>query len=374
MTNVAIFFGGKSVEHDISIITALQVMRNIDKEFNLIPIYIKPDGTFVTAKNLNISETFLNYNSNVKKENEVSFIFVKSLMMITKNKKIKKIIKIDCAVLCNHGHGGEDGSLQGLLELCEIPYSSCNVAASALCMDKNLTKIILTSAHINTPTHVYFNKCEYKTNKVNIINKISKKIAFPCIVKPASLGSSVGISICENIDKLEKSIEDAFLYDSNIVIEKYISNAREFCCAVMKIGDRLIPSNVEEINKNKIYTFQEKYLYKKEQISEIIEKELQKRIKKLAIKAYSVLNCDGIVRVDFLFNNKNNKLYVNEVNSIPGSLAFNLFGTSFKDLIKSLIIESIVRYKNKEKICYKFSSEAIEKFISMTNHLKYKSF
>lgn len=371
MKTVAVIFGGKSVEHDISIITAMQTLKSL-KGYKILPIYIKPDGKFVTAKNLTNPDTYLNYTKNVKKERTVTFDFGLSQICIIKNKKIIDKLKIDCALLCNHGHGVEDGCLQGMLELCEIPYSSCKVPSSALCMDKTLTKVILREKRIKSPAYVHFDLCQYKEKKIDILKEIKDKIKLPCIIKPASLGSSVGISICEDIEKLEKNINEAFLYDDKIIVEKYIVNAREFCCGVVKIGNKLITSNVNEVKKGKIYTFTEKYISAKNEEKEKINPQLEQKIKNLAEKTYKALLCDGVVRVDFLFDEKNNILYVNELNTIPGSLAFNLFPFPFEDLLKGIIEEAIDYHNNKRNLQYTFNSNAIKSYIEMTDHLKYK--
>lgn len=372
MKNIAVFFGGKSVEHDISIITAMQAMKALPKsKYKVLPIYIKSDGTFVTEKNLNSPQTFLNFNKFAKNVRSVSFEFGKGNVVLSKNGKIKEKIKIDCALLCNHGHGGEDGALQGLLELAEIAYTSSSLASSALCMDKVLTKIMLKSAHIKTPAYVHFNIDEYKAKKVEILSEIKEKIKLPCIIKPASLGSSVGISICEDGAKLESLIEESFVYDDKIIVEQFVENAREFCCAVVKIGDKMFSSTVKEVGKSKIYTFTDKYISAKEEKGKVT-KELDGKITKLAKQAYGALLCDGVVRVDFLYDQKDNIMYVNELNSIPGSLAYNLFSLPFADLLTSLIEEGIERYKKKKDLIYSFNSEAIQKYIDMEDHVKYK--
>lgn len=371
METIAIVYGGKSVEHDISIITALQTMKGI-KGYKILPIYIKPDGRFVTAQNLDKAETYLSYSKKVKKEREVSFLLGSANAILLKNNKILKKIKIDCALLCNHGHGGEDGSLQGLFEECNIPYTSCKVPSSAICMDKCLTKILLKENRIKSPAYVHVDLCQYKNNKIDILKEIKDTIKLPCIVKPASCGSSVGISICEDIRKIEDCINEAFLYDDKIIIEKYVENAREFCCGAIKISDNVILSKVNEVKKSKIYTFTEKYLSAKEKEGKKIDKPLENRIKKLAEKTYKALMCDGIVRIDFLYSEKDDILYVNELNTIPGSLAFNLFDLPFSDLLNGTIKEAIHYHESKKGLVYSFSSEAIKKYIEMTDHLKYK--
>lgn len=369
MKNIAVFFGGKSVEHDISIITAMQAIKGL-KNYNIFPIYIKPDGKFYTGENLCDAKTYLNFNKYAKNVKEVTFEFGKSNILILKNKKIKEKIKIDCALLCNHGHGGEDGCLQGLLELAEIPYSSCNVPSSAICMDKVLTKIFLKTNKIKSPAYVHFNISEYTAKKREILNLICNEISFPCIIKPANLGSSVGICICEDEINLEKAISESFNYDDKIIVEKFIENAREFCCAVMKVGDKQFASDVQEVKKSKIYTFSEKYLTSHSEEENDISVNLEMQIKKMALKAYNALMCDGVVRVDFLYGE--GVLYVNELNSIPGSLAFNLFKIPVADLLNNLIDEAILKYQKKKDIVYTFSSQAIKAYIDMADHLKYK--
>ncbi len=370
MKNIAIIYGGKSVEHDISVITALQTMANLPKNYILIPVYIKIDGKMVTADNLNQKEIYLNYQKSVKNENEVVFLPASGCLAIIKNEKIKKKIKVDCALLCTHGHGGEDGSLQGVMEICDIPYTSSSPASSALCMDKVLTKIMLTNAKLPTPAYLHFGISEYVENKNCILKEIDKKIDYPCIIKPASGGSSVGIEICENAQMVECAIENAIQYDNKIIVEKFVENAREFCCAVVKIGGQFIASKIVEVRKGKLFSFEDKYLSKKDDKKREIDISLAINIQDMAKSVYSTLDCDGVVRIDFLLGEK---LYVNEVNSIPGSLSFNMFDTTFADLIEVLLKEGKNRFDSRKKLLYSFSSKAIENYISTTNNMKFKA-
>ena len=357
---IAVFYGGKSVEHDISIITALQTMKAIPKEHSFIPVYIKPNGKMVTADNLTDERIYLDYERNVKNEKDV--VLYSGGLATVKKKKIN-IINIECALLCCHGHGGEDGSLQGALEISQIPYTSCDCYSSVLCMDKGISKLVLESNGIPSLAGVYFNKCRYAQEKNDVILEIEKKVSFPCIIKPSTLGSSVGIDICEEGNMLEEKLENAFNYDDKILVEKYLSNAREFCCAVIKNSTNYIASNVVEVSKSKIYTFEEKYLKEKSSPNNTISPKLEEQIKSYAKSSYKVLGCSGVVRVDFLY--ENGKLYVNELNSIPGSLSFNMFKFSFADIINCLIREGIAKYKEKDKLIYKFNSQAIEKYIEL---------
>lgn len=366
MKTVAVIFGGKSVEHDISVITAMQAMARFPKGYQMLPIYITSQGNFVVADNLNDAKIYLNFAKNVKNCRNVSIDFENHGIFVWKKNKIKKRIKVDCALLCNHGHGGEDGTLQGMLELAGIAYTSSTLSSSAMTMDKSLTKIMLGNFHIKTLPYVQFDKCEYHQNKLKILQTIKKKLAFPCIIKPANLGSSVGISICESEAKLDKQIEDAFAFDERILVERYLSGAEEYSCACVKINDKILPSKVNKVKKSKIYTFEEKYIKEREIGKCEISKELNEQIKKLAVKAYKALRCDGVVRIDFLLDKKKKTLFVNEINAIPGSLSFNMFDSSFEDLLSVLIEEGIEKNGKTKNVIYQFSSSAIEKYISLS--------
>lgn len=366
MKTIAVIFGGKSVEHDISVITAMQAMARFPKGYQMLPIYITSQGNFVVADNLNDAKIYLNFAKNVKNCRNVSIDFENHGVFVWKKNKIKKRIKVDCALLCNHGHGGEDGTLQGMLELAGIAYTSSTLSSSAMTMDKSLTKIMLGNFHIKTLPYVQFDRCEYHQNKLKILQTIKKKLAFPCIIKPANLGSSVGISICECEAKLDKQIEDAFAFDERILVERYLSDAEEYSCACVKINDKILPSKVNKVKKSKIYTFEEKYIKEREIGKCEISKELNEQIKKLAVKAYKALRCDGVVRIDFLLDKKKKTLFVNEMNSIPGSLSFNMFDSSFEDLLSVLIEEGIEKNGKTKNVIYQFSSSAIEKYISLS--------
>lgn len=368
MINLALIYGGKSVEHDISIITALQTMEGLGKEYNFIPIYITNEGKMITAKNLKDKKTYLNFSKNVIKPFDVILPTGRGEIWLLKNGKLKRKEKIDCALLCCHGHGGEDGSLQGMLEMANIAYTSCDTLSSAICMDKISTKILLSHAHIDTPEYVDFTTCEYKTNQEEILTRIKNDLSFPCIVKPANLGSSVGISISENEQELKCAINEAMEFDKKIIVEKFVENAREFCCAVIKSAGNLIASNITEVTKGKFFTFEEKYLNHEEKEKKTISQELEHQIKSMAKASYKALGCDGVVRVDFLYDSK--KMYVNELNSIPGSLSFSMFKTQHSDLLKVLITEGIKRKKEKSEIVYQFNSQAIENYINMKTKIK----
>ena len=255
---IAVFFGGKSSEHDISIITALQTINAIDKEkFKIIPIYITKQGEWFTGEKLFFKQTYINFDKNGLKKVALTFgnqeILIKGLF----NKKVK----IDCAVLCLHGLNGEDGTIQGALELAEIPYTSSNVLGSSICMDKIIMKQLFKQNNLPIIDYVWFTRDEFEKSKENVLKKIYSSIDYPYIVKPANLGRSIGITKCECEDDLISAIEVACEYDSRIIVEKAIINLREINCACIGADDFVRTSKLEEpISWNKFLSLKDKYL------------------------------------------------------------------------------------------------------------------
>ncbi len=407
--NIAVIFGGKSAEHDISIITGLQAFANIDgKKFNAIPLYISRDGRLLYGKKLGLVETFANFD--ITRFNSASFCMGRPYLYIGGRAKakqgeerFKKSIKIDCAVVCCHGLNGEDGTLQGVLELSEIPFTCCTVLSSALCMDKVIMKYLLKSANILTPNFTYFEKTDYYLNSQQAIERICKDLfnisaegfvegVDACYVKPANLGSSIGISKCKRINELEDAIEIAVNYDSKVIVEESIENATEVNCAVLGNADYQIASNLEYPKSwSEFLNFDEKYTQREEAAGKVINntketenekvnviktkklsEELEKQVQEIAKKAFKIFGCRGVVRVDFLVQNE--KVYLNELNSIPGSLAFYLFkeqGYDFAKLLNRLIDIAKKEYEEKKSNRFSYQSNALANFSKNKNINKY---
>jgi D-alanine-D-alanine ligase len=234
-------------------------------------------------------------------------------------------------------------------------------------MDKVITKTLLNANRIDVSEYVQINKCEYEETKAKIIEEIKDKISFPCIVKPAQLGSSVGVSICEDENVLPSAIQQALLYDQKVLIEKFIKNAKEYFCAVAKFSGVIVASEVDGVEKKQIFTFEEKYLDGKCEKNISVDKQLKIQIQSLSKKIYSLFECSGVVRIDFLYDQEKQQLYVNEINTIPGSLAFNLFNFSFGDFLNALINSAKENFEKRGEIVYKFNSSAIEHYLTIKN-------
>ena len=357
---VVILYGGKSVEHDISIITALQTMMFLPKKYDYLPVYIDRDGVWWHADNMKESKIYQNFSKLAKNPRQVSVLIGTDILLIKKKQKFVFFAQVLSVLNCCHGHTGEDGCVQGLFELCDIPQTSPDLTASAICMDKCFVKDILEKHNIKTPAYFYFDDKAIDTLK---IKRLTSKLGYPVVVKPANLGSSIGISVCKNEDELSSAIELAFNFDKKILIEKKIENLREFNCACLSFKKNLFSSQVNEVlGKGEIYSFEDKYISKKG-ADKKIDKKLEKKIQKLTEKVYALLGLRGVVRIDFLFDEKHEELFVNEINTIPGSLAFYLFkNIPFSELINCIIEDSLDRKKEEKNLIKTFESDALKIF------------
>lgn len=353
--NLMIIFGGESVEHDISIITALQIMRYVSKKYNVIPVYVERNGNWCVAENLCEVDTFIDFDKNVKKKKEVLLKCGDDRLYIKKMGGFKPYVKIETALMCLHGGDGENGNIAGVLSMCKIPFTSSNHCSSAICMDKIFTKDILSNYDIkNVPYFSISNSDEEK----NILKKI-KTLSFPVIVKPANLGSSVAIGIARNLEQFWEQVKIAFMYDERVLVEKFLDGADEYNCGCFNRDGKIITSKVTKVEKSEIFTFEEKYLENDVKKPQKTQKNIEKQIKQLTKQIYDLLNCDGVVRIDYLVFE--DELYVNEINTIPGSLALHLFsGISKKEIIEFLIQNAKEKNEQKKRLNFSFKSEALK--------------
>ncbi len=349
---VLVIFGGKSVEHDISVITAVQTMKSLPKQYVFLPVYVDKSGIWWIADNLQDVDIYKNFSKLAKNKKQV--ILGRKTLFVEKRSKLVGCYRVSAALNCCHGHFGEDGTLQGLLSACEIACTSCGVTSSALCMDKAFVKDILKANEIASPDYAYFDE---KTCEKNL----PKNLEFPVIVKPANLGSSIGISVCKDEKEYSDAIELALEFDKKVLVEKLVENLREFNCACFAYKGQKFTSSVNEVqNSGNVYSFEDKYLSSQAKNLDV-DKKLGKKIKALTEKVYSLFDCQGVVRVDFLFDNENKILYVNEINTIPGSLAVYLFkGVPAQDIITAMIEECKENFNHSQKLVKTFDSDAIE--------------
>ena len=363
--NIIVMFGSKSCEHDVSVVTAVQLMQNISKEkYNIMPIYITKSGEMLFSKKFSKIHSFKN---KLPKNKEIllknGYIYIKNCLNL-----FKKYKKVHCAVLCFHGKNGEDGTIQGLLEIANIPYTSSGVLSSALTLNKSFSKQILSDNKFNITKYFTTSNQENLQEKMQQIN-----INFPVIVKPNCLGSSIGINKANNLQELQEAVNLALTFDNVAIVEECVENLIELNCACLKYKNKLIVSEIEQpINKNEILTFVDKYLSNKKgskgmkSLDRIcpakINKKLKNQITELTKGVYSCFDCDGVVRIDYLINKQTQEVYVNELNSIPGSMAFYLFkevGINYMQLIDMLIEQAKYNYENKQKLTTTFESNIL---------------
>ena len=368
--NVAVIFGHMSCEHDISIITACQLMRNLDSfRYNIIPIYITKDNKYITSPKLaNIS----NFPDNVVGD-EVTFspnstyLYKKSIFGLIRHKRI------DVAVLCMHGRLGEDGAMQGLFEMNGIPYTSTSIIGSACGANKIVFKEILKGIGIPTAKSMWISDYEYHMRKQKVVARIIKKLGKKVIIKPNSLGSSIGISVCEDEISITKGLKLAFELDDRVLVEEYIEDIKEVNIATFYTGTEYIFSDIEEAeHKSKFLSFEEKYIngHKSSRANAVylggntvadITSEQKTRIKMYTKRLYDTLNLKGIVRYDYMISG--DRVLLNEINTIPGSLANYLFkskGLSYNKLLDELINSAIVNNSKSKRYTRTFNSTVLK--------------
>ena len=345
MKNVAVFFGGKSTEHDISIISANQVIKILSDTYNIVPIYISKNNDMYTGK-MDDLKIFKNFCE--KGLDRISFL--KNNIYTVKNGKAKFYKKIDIAIPVLHGKYGEDGTIQGFFNMLDIPFVESDVLPSAITLDKVFTKIMLKELNIPTLEYTVIRKGEEYS-----VESIVEKLKFPLIVKPANLGSNIGISKVENLQQLEDAIMLGNMFDKKLLIEHCLEDFKEYNISVFGNNGKIETSLIEQpLSKEEILTFQDKYKSNNgkgmESLNRIfpadIDSALKSEIENYAKKVYKEFELDGIVRIDFLYKEK---LYLNEINSIPGSMAYYLWKDkyTFKSLLTTAIYESERRFKEK---------------------------
>lgn len=370
MQNIVVFFGGKSCEHDISIITGQQTIRNLDKNrYNIIPVYINQKGEFYASESLKTMSAFP--VKNYKKLTRVYFIPPSAGLYC---KKAKLYSSVNAAVLAMHGLNGEDGTLQGLLELCNIPYTSCGVGASAVSMDKIAMKVFLSGLNVPIVPYRWLERSEIESEEKieQSLNLIDKKIGFPVIVKPANLGSSIGITVCGDKEELRTAITVGFSFDNRVLIEKALTDFTEINCACMGSRRACEASECERpVSWNSFLSFEDKYMRggKTAGLKSAgrifpadIPVQASDKIKRTTEKVFRALDCKGVVRADYLIDNETGKIYFNELNSIPGSLAFYLWkdrGINFSGLLDRLIDTAVDEKLSKDKLLYAYRSPVL---------------
>lgn len=334
---IAVVFGGISNENEISVITgtmACNILENGGKE--VLPVYISREGKFYAGAELSKIKTF--EDEGYTKCN-TALIADGGVYLFNARKKIKNRFEADCVLNCCHGGYGEGGGLSGICAAAGLPLAGAGMFESSAFMDKYLTKILLEGLGVKTVPYLYVRQKD---------GDVCNKIVFPAIVKPVSLGSSIGISKVANAEELKEALECAFIYDTAAVVEKYIETRREINCAAYYADDEIHVSECEEaLTQGDILSFEDKYEGGgKSVIPADIPPETSKRIREITHTVYQKLNMRGIVRFDFIISDD---IYLSEVNTVPGSLAYYLFSKSFKGFYS--VLDAVMRQAEKDFVC-----------------------
>ena len=379
---IGVIYGGETVEHEVSVISALQAMNNLNEDkYDIVPIYISKDRIWYTGHMLRDIEFYKEFEDEKKYATKVMLYKKGKTFLLQRTTGLfrKDITDLDVILPVVHGNNVEDGSLAGLLDSIGIPYVGSHVLGGALGQDKVVMKQVMESVNLPIVPYTWFYDSEYLDNKENILKEI-KKIGYPVIVKPATLGSSIGIEVAKNEKDIESKIEDAMEYDTKIVVEKVIENLTEVNASVLGNYEYQKVSPLEEVmGEDEILSFADKYLGNAKSkgtalkgmastsriVPARISEKLTKEIQDTAKQVFKVLNLSGVCRVDFLIDNKENKFYVNEPNTCPGSLSFYLWkeaGMKYSELLDEMVSIAIKEYKHKNQKTMSFKSSIFDGF------------
>lgn len=364
---ILVLFGGESVEHEISIITANQVMNALKINHTVIPVYISKDNVLYYKENLLNLEEYKNVENITKRKNETRIVR-KNKQFFLKLKGLRKKC-FDYAFPIVHGKGMEDGTLLAYLKFKKIPVLGDNLSFYAVAQNKILTKRILNDLKIRN------------SEFIEIDNKhFDNKLAFPMIVKPNSLGSSIGVKKVENEEQLEIAVEEALKYDKKVIVEEFVENSKEYNISVAKIKGEIVTSDIEEVIKSSdVLDYSQKYeggskikgmASTKRVFPALIEESIKKEIEDIAKLIYKSFDASGVIRIDFLYNGK---VYVNEINSIPGSYSYYLWKRKldFVELLDSVIENGKREYFKENKLIKTINKMVIfEKYKSRNSKIK----
>lgn len=376
MKSVAVIFGGRSAEHDVSIITAhIPVIETLlsARKYDVVPVYISKDGKWYSEPAMNDLSYFkTDLDSKIVRLKPLSLSFEGGLFLIKAGVFGKKK-KIDVVFPTMHGTYGEDGSLPGLLRMASVPYVGCDIFASAAAMDKAFTKQILAAEGIPVVPFLWFTRKDWEKDRAKILQNISQ-LKTPLFVKPVHLGSSIALTKARNEKELLNGIEVALHYDTKALVEESIENLVEVTLPIMGNDEPRTAEVEHPLNKSELFDFSDKYLKggkagggANRAYSEIpanISSELTQKVKELGVRVYKTLGCSGIARVDFLIDGNTKAVFVNEVNTLPGSLYHHNWkkaGVSNMELVESLIRFGEERFLEQKNTAFMFKSDILQK-------------
>ena len=380
---LGVIFGSRSCEREVAIISAVQMMRHADPEkYDVVPVYIDENGNWYTGEPLKNIESYKPFRPDRAGITKVfpdltsgsgALLAHRKAGGLLAKDRIEMVARVDVFVVVMHGLNGEDGTLQGLLELANVPYTSSGVGASALGMDKILMKQFFRGADLPVLPGVSCSRREFGKDRAAFVARVEKELGFPVFVKPANLGSSIGVSRADDAASLEESLELAFEYDRRVLVEKGLNKPVELNCSVLGYDDEVCASPIEmPVNQDEFLDFKDKYLASggskgmaslHRVLPAPIEDELKEEIQSLSCRIFRLMDCKGVVRIDYMFDRDSGKLYITEINTIPGSLSFYLWenaGMRYAELIDRLVSCAEKAHADKNRANYAFTSDILK--------------
>ena len=385
--NIAVFFGGESVEHEVSIISAHQAIEALDKnKYNVIPVYVSKERKLYVSDLLKDISNYKDLKHLISQCTQVSITSEDNRVVIRPVKPSlfgpKELGTIDVAIPVMHGTNGEDGTIQGFFEMLKVPYAGCDLYGAAIGQDKVLQKNVLNDNNLPITNWFWVYGSEMDTHQSEILDKVHRLI-YPVIIKPARTGSSVGISIAHNDEEYLACFDEARQYDEKIITEKVVKPMREINCSVVGDSYSCVASVLEEVSsvsQDELLSFSDKYLGGSKSaksegskgmastariVPAPLTDEQTRLIQQLAKETFRVLGTSGVCRIDFLMDADTKKVYVNEINTIPGSLAFYLWkaaGVSFSELMDKLVELALDRERRRSKMTFSYETNILSNF------------
>ena len=380
---LGVIFGSRSCEREVAIISAVQLMNHVDTEkYDVVPVYISEHGVWYTGEALRRIETYKHFNPDAKGVEQVALDITAGSGALIATRPGKGLFgkpsqvvaaRLDVCVIVMHGLNGEDGTLQGMLELANVPYTSTGVAGSAVGMDKIMMKQFFRGADLPVLPDSWYTRSMWEKDRAAILEDVEKKLGYPVFVKPANLGSSIGVSRADDREGLEDSLDLAFDYDRRVLVEKGLDKPIELNCSVLGYDDDVQASPIEmPISAEKFLDFKEKYLASGGSkgmaslhriLPAPIPEELKERIQALSCDIFRMMDCKGVVRIDYMWDRNSDGIYITEINTIPGSLAFYLWenaGLKYSRMIDKLVECAKRAHEDKNLRNYAFTSDILK--------------
>ena len=380
---LGVLFGSRTCEHEVSIISAVQLMRSVNREkYDVIPVYISKKGEWFTGEPLLEISTYTPFDENRKGIQRVQLDVTAGSGALTYMEQGKGLFakdrqvvaaRLDCVIPVFHGMHGEDGSIQGLMELCNIPYASSGIGASAIGMDKVYMKQFFKGCGFPVLPGVACLRAQWENDPEALMDTVEKEIGYPVFIKPALLGSSIGVSKATNREELKAAFELGFEFDRKVLAEKGLNDPLELNCSVLGYNGNVRASEIEmPISGGDLLSFMDKYgaggnstkgmASLKRVLPAPIEPELYQQIQQLSKDMFVALDCRGVVRIDFMFDSDSQQLFITEINTIPGSLAFYLWepcGMPYSQLIDEMVRCAMEAQQDKDDCNYAYTSDIL---------------